>query len=248
MKKIVLFFALALTSVFSYGQSQRELLRLGLSAANSELPMANGFITIEKLELVGDDIVFYTTIDEEMVTLDELSSGYSRNKSDVIANAFANNRDFAEVIKEYGVGVRYIISGNRSKNKLDLQFSNEDLMVALDNPVQHNDIVKGILADTNKGLPMDMGYGMQMTEIFMENNYLCYQIKVDESIMTLSLLKFMEKDYIDAAVSYAKNVTNPDEQMMFEYLRENNFGMKYVFGSDTSSETVTMTITPELLK
>lgn len=248
MKKIVLFFALTLTSVFSYGQSQREFLRLALSAANSELPMANGFITIEKLELVGDDIVFYTTIDEEMVTLDELSSGYSRNKSDVIANAFANNRDFAEVIKEYGVGVRYIISGNRSENKLDFQFSNEDLMVALDNPVQHNDFVNGILADTNKGLPMDMGYGMQMTEIFMENNYLCYQIKVDESIIPLSLVEYMENDYIESAASYSKSATSREEKLMFEYLKANDIGMKYIFGSDTSSKTVTIAIAPELLK
>ena len=82
----------------------------------------------------------------------------------------------------------------------------------------------------------------------MENNYLCYQVKVDESIMPLSLIEYMENDYIDAAVSHSKTATNHEEKLVFEYLKANGIGMKYIFGSDTSLENVIIAIAPEKLK
>lgn len=248
MKKIVLFFALALTSVFSYGQSQRELLRLGLSFANAELPATDGFFTLEKVDLIDDDIVFYATLDESVISLDDFSSSFSQNKAAVVSNALGGDEAVAELINVFDVGFKYVVNGSISKEQAVFEMSSEELKAASNERVDNQDLINMMLADNNEEMPMDMGFGMQITRIYMENGYLCYDVKVDESIMTLSLLKFMEKDYIDAAASYAKNVTNPDEQMMFEYMRKNNFGLKYVFGSDTSSETVTMTITPELLK
>lgn len=248
MKKIVLFFALALTSVFSYGQSQREFLRLGLSYANAELPMTDGFFTLEKVDLIDDDIVFYATLDESVISLDDFSSSFSQNKAAVVSNALGGDEAVAELINVFDVGFKYVVNGSISKEQAVFEMSSEELKAASNERVDNQDLINMILAENNDEMPMDMGFGMQITRIYMENGYLCYDVKVDESIMTLSLLKFMEKDYIDAAASYAKNVTNPDEQMMFEYMRKNNFGLKYVFGSDTSSETVTMTIAPELLK
>lgn len=248
MKKIVLFFALALTSVFSYGQSQREFLRLGLSYANAELPMTDGFFTLEKVDLIDDDIVFYATLDESVISLDDFSSSFSQNKAAVVSNALGGDEAVAELINVFDVGFKYVVNGSISKEQAVFEMSSEELKAASNERVDNQDLINMMLAENNDKMPMDMGFGMQITRIYMENSYLCYDVKVDESIMTLSLLKFMEKDYIDAAASYAKNVTNPDEQMMFEYMRKNNFGLKYVFGSDTSSETVTMTITPELLK
>ena len=248
MKKIVLFFALALTSVFSYGQSQREFLRLGLSYANAELPMTDGFFTLEKVDLIDDDIVFYATLDESVISLDDFSSSFSQNKAAVVSNALGGDEAVAELINVFDVGFKYVVNGSISKEQAVFEMSSEELKAASNERVDNQDLINMMLAENNDKMPMDMGFGMQITRIYMENGYLCYDVKVDESIMTLSLLKFMEKDYIDAAASYAKNVTNPDEQMMFEYMRKNNFGLKYVFGSDTSSETVTMTITPELLK
>ena len=248
MKKIVLFFALILTSVFSYGQSQREFLRLGLSYANAELPMTDGFFTLEKIDLVDDDIVMYATIDETVISLDDFSSSFSQNKAAVVSNALGSDEAVAELINVFDVGFKYVVSGNSSKDQVVFEISSEELKAASNERVDNQDLINMLLAESDEEMPMDLGFGMQITRIYMENGYLCYDVKVDESIMTLGLLKFMEKDYVDAAVSYAKNVTNPDEQMMFEYLRENNFGMKYVFSSDTSSEIVTMTIAPELLK
>ena len=248
MKKIVLFFALALTSVFSYGQSQREFLRLGLSYANAELPTTDGFFTLEKVDLIDDDIVFYATLDESVISLDDFSSSFSQNKAAVVSNALGGDEAVAELINVFDVGFKYVVNGSISKEQAVFEMSSEELKAASNERVDNQDLINMMLAENNDKMPMDMGFGMQITRIYMENGYLCYDVKVDESIMTLSLLKFMEKDYIDAAASYAKNVTNPDEQMMFEYMRKNNFGLKYVFGSDTSSETVTMTITPELLK
>jgi hypothetical protein len=58
----------------------------------------------------------------------------------------------------------------------------------------------------------------------------------------------MEKEFIDGAVLYVKTVTALDEKMLMDYLKASAYGMKYIFSSDTSSEIVTMTITPELLK
>ena len=248
MKKIVLFFALALTSVFSYGQSQREFLRLGLFYANAELPMTDGFFTLEKVDLIDDDIVFYATLDESVISLDDFSSSFSQNKAAVVSNALGGDEAVAELINVFDVGFKYVVNGSISKEQAVFEMSSEELKAASNERVDNQDLINMMLAENNDKMPMDMGVGMQITRIYMENGYLCYDVKVDESIMTLSLLKFMEKDYIDAAASYAKNVTNPDEQMMFEYMRKNNFGLKYVFGSDTSSETVTMTIAPELLK
>ena len=248
MKKIVLFFALALTSVFSYGQSQREFLRLGLFYANAELPMTDGFFTLEKVDLIDDDIVFYATLDESVISLDDFSSSFSQNKAAVVSNALGGDEAVAELINVFDVGFKYVVNGSISKEQAVFEMSSEELKAASNERVDNQDLINMMLAENNDKMPMDMGFGMQITRIYMENGYLCYDVKVDESIMTLSLLKFMEKDYIAAAASYAKNVTNPDEQMMFEYMRKNNFGLKYVFGSDTSSETVTMTIAPELLK
>lgn len=248
MKKIVLFFALILTSVFSYGQSQREFLRLGLSFANAELPATDGFFTLEKVDLIDDDIVFYATLDESVISLDDFASSFSQNKAAVVSNALGGDEAVAELINVFDVGFKYVVNGSISKEQAVFEMSSEELKAASNERVDNQDLINMMLAENNDEMPMDMGYGMMITRIYMENGYLCYDVKVDESIMTLSLLKFMEKDYIDAAASYAKNVTNPDEQMMFEYMRENNFGLKYVFGSDTSSETVTMTIAPELLK
>lgn len=248
MKKIVLFFALTLSCVFSYAQSQREFLKLSLAQANSKLPSTNWFLTFEKIDLVGEDVVFYITVDEDFLSLEEISSNYSQNKALVSSQLVSNNPELVKVIAQYGVGLKYVFSGNISKNKFEINYSYDDLVDKSSRSVDSQDFLDELLSESNQDLSMDMGYGMTMTKIFVENGYLCYNVKVDETIIPLNLLRYVEKDYVDSAILHINTVNDPAEQVLYNYLREVGFGIKYIFMSDTSSETVSVTITPEMLK
>jgi hypothetical protein len=248
MKKIVLFFAFAFASVFSYGQSDREFLKLGISFANAQLPIVNECCTVERMELVDDDIVMYITLDETQGAIDEYAESFQQNKSLAISMTFHEGDGVASLMGEYGVGLRYVITGSLSGKVLEVPLSYEELMDAMSAPIETDALLDQLVSDAKRSMPMDLGMGMKITDVCVEGNYLKYKVVLDESVVTLSLLEMMKTEYINGVVSYMKTVEDPAERALCKCMIDGNVGIKYVFMSESSSKTVTITITPEMLK
>lgn len=248
MKKIFLFFALTFTCVFSYGQADRELLRLAVSFANIQLPIEDGFVTTERIELLEDELAVHITIDEKVAPVDEFVSAFNKNKSFAISMAFNDGDGFVTLLKEYRLGFRYVVTGSISGKVVELPLSSEEIASSCSMPTDTAAALEMFIMESAEQLPMDVGMGMQITEIGVEDDYMIYKIKVDESIVTLSLLEIMETEYVNGMVSYMRSTADPAEKALYKCLVDGNMGIKYIFKSSSSTKTLTMIVTPEMLK
>jgi len=249
MKKIVLFIAFTLSCVFSYGQS-RELLKICLPYLNSQFPVVDGFLTMEKIDIVDDDLVIYVTIDEHELSIDDYKSSFEQNKSLAVRIVFNDDQDFYSLLNESKLGFKYIATGSLSNKQVELAISYSELLEIMDKPADSTELLDRFVSETRAGLPNECAPGVQMTDCYHEDGYLCYKLILDPSVLPFELFKSptVQSMYIDGVISEFKAVTDPTERFVVDCLIENNIGMKYILGTDSSSETVTMIITPDMLK
>ena len=115
MKRLLLLFVFSMTCLLSVGQTKEEaiyLMKIASEEASKNMPQSMGVLTIDKMEVVGNDYITYVTIDEMQLDFDEYVANMQSNKSMVASMILGYNEPFAEVFKASGLNVIYAIKGN----------------------------------------------------------------------------------------------------------------------------------------
>ena len=252
MKRLLLLFVFSMTCLLSVGQTKEEaiyLMKIASEEASKNMPQSMGVLTIDKMEVVGNDYITYVTIDEMQLDFDEYVANMQSNKSMVASMILGYNEQFAEVFKASGLNIIYVIKGNISRREAKVFYSAYELNNAPDKAVAFNDFINHTIAQVRKDLPQDWGNGLTLTDVYFEDNNFCYKVKTDESIMTLGLLKSIKAEGTTMEESMLEELAaDPASKVLIEYLTQGNVGIKYVFWAEGSYEYVTFTITNEMLR
>ena len=103
----------------------------------------------------------------------------------------------------------------------------------------------------NKAIPEDWGNGLTCTSIRIEGQYICFQIKTDETLITIPLLKATKAEghIMEDTMIEEYNTTEDTADLFFiKYLKQSNMGIKHTYWSDKTSDTITFLLSPATIK
>jgi len=235
----------------SFGQTKEEAIsKMQIDAEESSrfLPQSMGFFTMDKIVVVGNDYILSITIDEELIDYDESITFLQSNKSALASIMLGSDDQFAAIFKSSGLNLVYFIKGSLSGRETEIVLSAEVFADAPDKETGYNDLMKKAVVETKKTIPLDFGYGMTLTDVYLEDNYLCYKVKIDERTLT----KFNSDKTEGTGIEYnmlkeLAKVNDPIGASFLWILVNGNIGIKYVFWAEDAYEHVTFTLTPEMI-
>ena len=254
MKRFFTLLCLSLICLTSCGQTQNEAvlaLKQGLVQSNKRLPITAAFFTMEKMEIKGNDYIIHCTIDEEQMDLDQYLSNMIKNKSNLFTLAAGNNKDFADLFAESGLNLKFMVTGKQSKRKGVITLSAEEIKNTAGNDFSARDFMKETVEDMQRDLPEDWGDGLTLTSVYIDGNYICYTIKTDESFITIPLLKRAKEEGTEmeeGILEEFSEVADVAEKLFVKYLKDSGMGIKYIYLSKKTAESVSFTVTPEMIK
>lgn len=106
------------------------------------------------------------------------------------------------------------------------------------------------LTEMQRNLPQDLEDGWIMTDVYLEDSYVCFQVNIDDSQTTLDMLKYAKStsdDFEKAMLEGLRNSSAPSDKLLLDNVVKAGMGIKYIFRTKNSYERVTFIITPEMM-
>jgi TonB family protein len=210
-----------------------------------------GVISLDKMEIVGNDYIAYVTIDEEQLDFYEYVINMQSNKSTIASLILGYNNQFAEIFKASELNLIYVVRGSVSKKEAKIVYSAYELNNAPDKETGFSDFINETIAQTKRQLPLDWGDGLTLTDVYLEDNNFCYKVLTDESVMTMEMLQSLKAEGTmmeDNMLAVLADAEDPVTGLFVKHLTDADMGMKYVFWAEGSYKSVTFTLTPEKLR
>lgn len=254
MRRILFILGVVACCLSACAQNTNEAikaLKQGLIQTNAQLPVTAAFFTMERMEIKGNDYIIHATIDEEQMDLDQYIANMNQNKSNLFSLAAGNNKDFAELFIKSGLNLKFLVKGNLSGRKGEILLTSEEISMPDENDYTAKDFMIETAKEMKSGLPEDWGDGLTLTDVFIDGNYLCYKVRTDESVITMALLKKAKAEGSDLEDSILEELgsSNDAAQILFtKYLKESGMGIKYIYYGKKPSDSVTITVSPEMIK
>ena len=254
MKRLFLLFSFTIVCLLSCGQNQNEAikaLKKEVVEANRQLPRTTLFVTMEKVEIKGDDYIMRATIDEEQVDFDQYVSDLNQNKSNAFSLVAGNNTGFSDLLAESGLNLRFIVTGKQSQSESEILISSEEINNPSEEEYSARDLMSEIVDDLSKNVPEDWGDGLTLTKVYISGDYICQEIMTDETMITMAMLKKAksESTILEDGLLEGLNESNDFADVLYaKYLKKSGLGIKQIYWSKKSPDKVTVTITPSKIK
>lgn len=254
MKRIIILLCSLSVCLLSCGQNRNEAvsaLKQGLIQTNKQLPITASFMTLERMEIKGNDYIIHATIDETLMDMDQYISNMNQNKSNIFSLAAGNNKDFADLFAKSGLNLKFQVTGKQSNRKGEIALSAAEIKGPSPDDYNAKDFLVETVEEMQVGLPEDWGDGLTLTSVYIEGNYICYKVKTDGSVITLPLLKMAKaegSDMEDSIIEELNASSDAAEILYINYLRKSGMGIKYIYWSKGTTEKVTFTVSPAMIK
>lgn len=256
MKKIVCLSIFIMIALSSMAQSKDEaiaMLKLQIMQTNKSLPIKNLFITLNKMEIKDGNYIVSIILDEKFVDLNEYVNNIKKNKSELFDMAANRNENFSEILIKSGLNLKFVVSGLQSKRQEEIILTTKEMKEFPNMEESYSDYMNDVITELQNELPENIGDGLTMTSIYIENNYVHFKVKTDDTIITIPLLKRIKSEGIEIEngilESLAESVesNDPGDKLFVNALTNSGMGIVYIYWSQKSSQTVTFTITPEMI-
>ncbi len=254
MRNLFILFASLTISLSACGQTRNEAvaaLRQGLIETNKQLPITAAFFTMERMEIKGNDYIIHATIDAEQMDSDQYIANMNQNKSNLFSLAAGNNKDFADLFAKSGLNLKFSVIGKQSRRKGEIVLSGKEINSPSTGNYDAKEYMKEIVEEMNADLPEDWGDGLTLTSVFIEDNYICYKVKTDGSVITIALLKKAKAEGTEmeeSIIEEMNSMTEASEKLFVNYLRKSGMGVKYIYWSSNPSDKVSFSISPATIK
>ena len=252
MKRFILQLVAILISLSTLSMTKfeaMEYLREQVALSKKQLPMHDVPFTLS-LDISENNLIIHYKIDEEKINLDYLFDNIKLNKS-IVTLAFNSSQDFVEAIIKSEYSLLCNFESQQTGITKQLFYTHEDLLQIFNVNSDSVAQIKQIISDYRQILPYYMGGGLTITSIDIDNGFVVYRVKTDETYLTIPFLELtkendpgtIEKSLLD---DYIETATST--QIVFiNKIKEANMGLKYIYWSEKSVETVTFVISPQLI-
>ncbi len=251
MKQRIICIAVFATCLLACGPRDNEAvvaLKQGLAQTNERLPMKYAFFSLDKMEIIGNDYIVRATIDEELMNLDQYVSNMGLNKFNVFSLVSNNNKEFANLFKESGLNFVFEVTGLQSERHQQIVLSADEIKKALETEYTSKDFVEAMVHSSRQGLPADSGDGLVFTDICIEDGFVCYKYLNDESVNPLSRYRLAKSKIEENILESIVTSDDLEEIQFFKYMVDCDLGMKYIYTSKKTGESVVFTFTDNMIR
>lgn len=253
MKKIFLFLCVLSISCSSCGQSKNDsinALRQDIINTNNSLPIEYSFFSMDKVEIKGGNYNVYITIDENEIDFDQYVSDLGQNMLNAYSLVIGSNESFSSLFIESGLNICFVVTGKLSKRKEKLILLADEIR-KIGSSYSARDYISSIVDEMNHDLPEDWGDGLYLTSVYIEDDYMCYKIMTDDTVITIPLLHSTQEEGENLAeyfIEALNEIEDPLEQQFIRYLKQSGFGLKYIFWSKEHSQSVVFSVSSSTLR
>lgn len=194
--------------------SDKKLLEKTVEGVNEKCPIVvSPEIQIAKLELEEDYLTYYFDYSEQSYMLpDEIDASLKKELANQILNAISRfsgeEKEILDLLLKKEMGLKFVMDFKRSKKQITVKFTAKEIRSKLnsadnasddadnasdDNFADEESETSSNLAtlkssvETGKNLlPMDLGNGITMTDMYLSNGSLYYIYDVDENQVPLA--------------------------------------------------------------
>lgn len=254
MKKLSVFCILLSICIAHFAQSKQDALsalRNSIVLNNKQLPLRFSFVTLQKFEINYNNYIVCAEIDENQQNLDSYVSYMNQNKSNIFTLISGQRKEFTKLFITSELNLMLKVTGSLSKRTKVIYLSSSEIKKAFEDDYTSKDFVRDVIVEMKKSLPMDWGQGLTCTNIDIEEDYVCYRIKTDETFITIPLLKLYKSEGTEMEESLLEglnSMTDEAELLLIKQLKQSNMGMKYIFWSEKSADTVTFELPSIIIK
>ena len=256
MKTYFFAFAVALLCLTSCGMKNSRAMRIvkrSVKETSKQLPKDYDIYTMDKMEVneEANECVVYLTLDELKRDFDRFMVEFEQNAMTNFSVASGGDNTFIDALVESELNLKYIVTGKHSNEVKELVFTADKLEQAHENKLSVKDLLMHSVENVNVELPLDAGQGMLITDIKIEDDYLVYKVKNDESKITMQDLEMAKNGgpaLENGIISSFNNTDNASVIMLGKHVKEAGMGIKYIYYTDNSNEQVVADVTPEMVR
>ena len=250
--KLILFIFCLSASLFAQTKSEAiSALKKELQTTNYKFPIKVGAFTMTDIEIKGNDYIIYMEIDETQQNLDEYIKHMSQHKSEFYSLVSGQRKETSKLFVTSGLNLVFDIKGKQSAGNKKITLSSAEIEEAYQMCYSAKDLINDFVIEMRKDLPEDFGYGLTCTDIYIDEDFICYKVKTNETYITMPLLKQAKLEGHDMENSIIEEFINTDgvmEKLFINYIMQSNMGLRYIYWSDQSPDVVTFTIPSAELK
>lgn len=248
-KKLFLFLTLCLSASILAQTKQEALdsIKKDIELSQKSLPANFSSISIYNMSIIDNDFIVNIIVDEDELDIDTYFDNFDNKK--ILSLISVSHQNMANLLKKAELNIRFIVSGNKSKNTRELFVSSNEIKesnILLYTPYEY---LVDLINFAQKDLPTNIGEGMMISAMELNDQFLCYNIKIDESLITMpSLMKVDENDLRTFFIEFFNTSDDYFLMLLVRRLKLSYRGIKIIFWSDKTNERVAVEISPNLFK
>ena len=226
--RVLLTFLLVVMALCAHAGDNNSALRKSIAMANAMCPVSLGAMG-EMTSMVyekGDLIISYA-LNEDVISVETLKTTF-----DLLASEGA------------GLVMKYI--GKQSKAKFTIRFTAEEILRASIAPEEARDPMAALKSQIEVGnamLPTKIADGMEMTRAYLEDDYLFYEVTVDEDLLSIANIK-SNRPTLKKNILAVLNSDDVSTKALKDLCKSVNVGIAYKYVGKDSRQTATVRITP----
>lgn len=243
-------------STVAYGQNpQIEGVKYFVNEMNKVCPLnfgTGGTMTAVKFNDNAKGIMFYYTLNEDEVNIDEFNKGKQQARQALIYAFFeGESRWMFEKIAEANVGIKVIYKGDTSGKSCSFTFTAEEIQQIMNQPLSDHEALEKLyvsqLSMENERCPQEIEEGMVMTRAVQEGVYSVYHVEVNEDVYDMDVIKSPDVA-LAMKLGMKETFTDPSIKQNLHVLNALNKGLIYRFVGSKTGKMMEVKFTSQELK
>ena len=237
--RVLLTFLLVVMALCAHAGDNNSALRKSIAMANAMCPVSLGAMG-EMTSMVyekGDLIISYA-LNEDVVSVETLKNNKEmvrQNATTMVRNATGDLKTTFDLLASEGAGLVMKYIGKQSKAKFTIRFTAEEILRASIAPEEARDPMAA--------LPTKIADGMEMTRAYLEDDYLFYEVTVDEDLLSIANIK-SNRPTLKKNILAVLNSDDVSTKALKDLCKSVNVGIAYKYVGKDSRQTATVRITP----
>ena len=242
--RVLLTFLLVVMALCAHAGDNNSALRKSIAMANAMCPVSLGAMG-EMTSMVyekGDLIISYA-LNEDVISVETLKNNKEmvrQNATTMVRNATGDLKTTFDLL----ASMKYI--GKQSKAKFTIRFTAEEILRASIAPEEARDPMAALKSQIEVGnamLPTKIADGMEMTRAYLEDDYLFYEVTVDEDLLSIANIK-SNRPTLKKNILAVLNSDDVSTKALKDLCKSVNVGIAYKYVGKDSRQTATVRITP----
>lgn len=239
MKKLTLLFAVLLTlclSACSQADKQRQAIKKAVAEMQDQLPINMGMMgEVKSVEYndAANTVVMTFAFNEELGKVSAFSENTDAIKQNMVL-AISSDKNMLKALNEAGASIKYVFLGSESGEKFEVTLTPEDLGGEVDGK-QLNTMsaqekarkyMENLVNKENSSCPQDLGDGLVMTGVKIENDAVIYSYDCDPEQVDLAAIK---ADPSAAKKSVGELFSDPAMSATIRQMVEAGYSLTYLY-------------------